>query len=83
MKKTKKQKIIADLRKKMVQLENSNNEKTFKIQEKSVITTPLSDHSSQNIKIDHNQISRDLRKTLILSTFILVSLFLLKYLLKA
>lgn len=86
MKKTKKQKIISDLRKKMAQIESPIHE-TYSLNSFQTTESPktLQNHfpSNNSSKIDALQISKDLKKTISLSILIFVSLIFLKYFLKA
>lgn len=85
MKKTKKQKIIADLRKKMAKIEEKTP--TLSTQNSEFYNykpvSKFNNLSSQILTIDYSQISRDLKKTLFLSALIFTSLIILKYFLKA
>jgi hypothetical protein len=85
MKKTKKEKIIADLRKKEMILENRfaykaetvapQNFNSYKIPEKII-------SKSTTLTIDYKQISSELRKTLLISLFVVSLLLALKFVLK-
>ncbi len=97
MKKTKKEKIMADLRKKIAKVENKLTYQLGEAENKSITKTPakiiheeskkirpnIPTHQTKTFEVDYLQISSDLKKTIILSIFITLILFLLKILLKA
>lgn len=89
MKKTKKEKILADLRRKIAQAENKivYSPEPVTIKSKAEIKPTAFSVQSINptktsaLSIDYSQISRDLKKTLTLSLAIVAALLVLKFLL--
>ncbi len=93
MRKTKKQKLLADLRRKINLVE-----KTIEIQKPISLNVPLDvkketpikysfsqankTHENESLKIDYPQIAKDMRKTLLFSAIIIGVLTVLKLVLK-
>lgn len=90
MKKTKKEKMLADLRRKIAKAESQITYSPEVVSVKPKAEIKPAAFSVQSIiptktsalSIDYSQISRDLKKTLILSVAIVVALLVLKFLLK-
>ncbi len=93
MKKTKKQKILADLRRKLQKVKQQTaslpeiSENKFPVKEIKKDTyafVPQNNNSSQNAKveIDYGAIKKDLRKTVFLSALIFSALLFIKIYLK-
>ncbi len=83
MRKTKKQKLLADLRRKI-----SLVEKTIEIQKPISLNVPLDikkevpTHETESLKINYAQIAKDLQKTLLFSAIIIFALTVFKLVLK-
>lgn len=90
MKKTKKEKMLADLRRKIAKAENqiTYSPEVLAIKPKAEIkpatfnVQSIVPKQSSALSIDYAQISKDLKKTLILSVAIVAALLVLKFLLK-
>lgn len=84
MKKTKKEKMLADLRRKIAQVEYKvvENQPAQKKEDIKPAAFVIPQYKTKTLSLDYSQIYRDLRKTLLLSGFIAVILLILKFLLK-
>ncbi len=85
MKKTKKQKFLADIRRKMVEVEREKQELSL---QSSPSPSPRTVYNfAQPVKeekftIEFSQIARDLKKTMFVSIIIIISLVVIKFYLK-